>query len=73
MNFLSNGLMLNTILGDESNVIQYNYSVTGNKLKFVDNNNVEANYRIHLAGDQMTMVGHNFSRVYTRQASTESE
>ena len=28
---------------------------------------------IHLAGDQMTMVGHNFSRVYTRQASTESE
>lgn len=73
MNFLSNGLMLNTILGDESNVIQYNYSVTGNKLKLVDNNNVEANYRIHLAGDQMTMVGHNFSRVYTRQASTESE
>ena len=29
--------------------------------------NVEVNYRIHLAGDQMTMVGHDFSRIYTRR------
>ena len=73
MNFLPNGQMLNTVIGEENHVFQYKYFLTGNKLKLVNMNDVEFQYSIYMASDQMTIVGHDFSRVYTRQASTESE
>ena len=70
MTFMDNGKMQNTFINDDINgEAQLKYSVTGNTLTLVNNNDVEIPYAIYLFGDMLVMTGADFTRIYYRQAS----
>ena len=70
MTFWNNGKMLNTFINDDRNgVAQYEYSVTGNTLTLVNNNDVEIKYTVYIFGDMLVMSAEDFARIYFRQDS----